>query len=89
MRASGGPPHASVHLTERPSRSRLLHARTLSLEDLNALFAQEARTRHDLLVCRSPQMRRSLLRQLVALTDRIAVFRAARLAPVFPVLGSC
>jgi hypothetical protein len=59
------------------------------LEDLNALFAQEARARHDLLVCRSPQMRRSLMRQITNLTDRIAQFRAARSAPVFPALGTC
>lgn len=57
------------------------------MEDLNALFALEARTRHELLICRSPQMRRSLIRRLDGLTTRIAHFRAARLAPAFPVLG--
>jgi hypothetical protein len=59
------------------------------LEDLNALFAAEARTRHDLLVCRSPQMRRSLIRRLTQLTGRIAQFRADRSAPFFPVLSNC
>lgn len=56
------------------------------MDDLNALFALEARTRHALLACRSPQMRRTLIRRLADLTGHIAHFRAARSAPLFPAL---
>lgn len=56
------------------------------LEDLNALFALEAQARHQLLACRSPQMRRSLVRRLTELTGRIASFRSLRAATPFPAL---